>query len=106
MQIKTYVKIENMSNEGIWLLRALASFIKVRLPNHFARSGHKSERLLLSKIYILLSGPFRYVSVAFVMRRGEAFLRFSEVLSQLIFPMRSGMFFLHRSTRCVLLARS
>ena len=41
MKIKKIVKIENMSNQGYFLLlKALASFVKVRLPTHFARSGH------------------------------------------------------------------
>ena len=38
-------------------------------------------------------GPVRDVSVAFVIRRGGALWRISELLSQLIFSMRSGMFF-------------
>ena len=38
-------------------------------------------------------GPVRDVSVAFVIRRGGALWRISELRSQLIFSIRSGRFF-------------
>ena len=44
----------------------------------------------------------RDVSVAFVIRRG----RISELLSQLIFSMRSGMFFFDCNSAYVVLTRS
>ena len=51
-------------------------------------------------------GPVRDVSVAFVIRRGEALWRISELLSQLILSMRSGMFFFDCSSEYVVLTRS
>ena len=51
-------------------------------------------------------GPVRDVSVAFVIRRGEALWRISELLSQLISSMRSGMFFFDCNSKYVVLTRS
>ena len=45
-------------------------------------------------IYFGCSGPLRDIPVAFVIRRGGALWRISVMLRQLIFSMRSGMFFL------------
>ena len=45
-------------------------------------------------------------SVAFVIRRGGALWRISELLSQLILSMRSGMFFLDCNSEYVVLTRS
>ena len=56
---------------------------------------HISGRLLLSDFIIwLFFRPVRDVYVAFVIRQVGALWRISELLSQLIFSMRSGMFFL------------
>ena len=51
-------------------------------------------------------GPVRDVSVAFVIRRGGALWRISELLSQLIFSMKSGMFFFDCNSKYVALPRS
>ena len=51
-------------------------------------------------------GPVRNVSVAFVIRRGGALWRISELQSQLIFSMRSGMFFLDCNSEYVVLTKS
>ena len=51
-------------------------------------------------------GPVRDVSVAFVIRRGRALWWISELLSQLIFSMRSGMFFFDCNSEYVVLTRS
>ena len=50
-------------------------------------------------------GPVRDVSVAFVIRRGGALWRISELLSQLILSMRSGMFFFDCNSEYVVLGR-
>ena len=46
------------------------------------------------------------VSVAFVIRRGGALWRISELLSQLIYSMRLGMFFFYCNSAYVVLTRS
>ena len=51
-------------------------------------------------------GPVRDVSVAFVIRRGGALWRIAELQSQLIFAMRSGMFFFDCNSEYVVLTRS
>ena len=51
-------------------------------------------------------GPVRDVSVAFVIRRGGALWRILELLSQLIFFMRSGMFFFDCNSEYVVPTRS
>ena len=51
-------------------------------------------------------GPVRDVSVAFVIRGGGALWRISELLSQLIFSMSSGMFFFDCNSEYVVLTRS
>ena len=70
------------------------------------QSSHHPQEVLLAQfsLYVhkgglkpdsfhFILGPVRDVSVAFVIRRGGALWRISELLSQLIFSMRSGMFF-------------
>ena len=56
--------------------------------------------------YLFCLGPVRDVSVAFVIRRGGALWRISELLSQLILSMRSGMFFFDCNSGYVALTRS
>ena len=51
-------------------------------------------------------GPVRNVSVALVIRRGGALWKISELLSQLIFSMRSGMFFFVCNSEYVVLTKS
>ena len=65
--------------------------------------------LLFCLFFILLFGflgPVRDVSVAFVIRRDGALWRISELLSQLILSMRSGMFFFDCNSEYVVLTRS
>ena len=63
--------------------------------------------MVISRILLFgFLGPVRDVSVAFVIRRSGALWRISELLSQLIFSMRSGMFFFDCYSGYVVLARS
>ena len=68
--------------------------------------SHIRTVVALGSYYLFFLGPVRDVSVAFVIRRGGALLSISEMLSQLIFPMRSGMFFFDCNSEYVVLTRS
>ena len=61
--------------------------------------------MLILPIYIFAKMVWD-VSVAFVIRRGGALWRISELLSQLILSLMSGMFFFDCNPGYVVLARS
>ena len=62
--------------------------------------------IMLSDLLFGFLGPVRDVSVAFVIRRGGALWRISELLSHLILSMRSGMFFFDCNSEYVVLTWS
>ena len=106
-QLTNEMFLRNLTSRDITVVKSLAQFIyteynksqvtcryiiHIIMPS-WSDFGITTGRLLLSNLLFGFLGPVRDVSVAFVIRRGGALWRISELQSQLIFSMRSGMFF-------------